>query len=817
MFRQNKEGNMKSIKAKLIMLGAVAIICTVILGLVGICIMNSNNANNQVLGDINNINLKQNENITQETSFLYDLDLNHYQTIQSNLTYMNEAAADALTYSKGESYNADLQRVSETIGHVSANTVELNKLLADRGFRSDSGMYAGYAGGDENLFSTIAQMSGESGWADGVWDNAALAALVSEPIGGKNFKRTSYVHEIPDISKRNTLMIRLGGNGLEYTGDVYVTNIKLDSAELSIADINPDVLSGSYGDGLANVEIGTFDGKDALHIQTKFTNVNGNWQEVTTRIDVTDINVSEYRTISFDLYFEEKELPEISVATAFDVKYDFETELKNINTMFDTYNKLVAEGSDTGSYPDDMVALLNTMLANAPLYTKDQAIADALSGGFSAKLAAVEGIISYDKDILSIKAENNTLNANLTEETTAVRTRIEELTNQQKVTMSSLIYGVFAVGAVLVVILTLFVITSVQKSIKKFNGTLYHITEGEIMIKADTNDGNEFDVFGRSLNKMTDKLSQVIGNVKEYGVELQRSGAGLAEMSKSSEETSGNIDAAVSDIALGATNQAGDVETSTNEIVNLGELMDTMDADIAELDETSINMKQASDEAVTILGELSRSNGNMTDGIHKIASQITKTNESVKEIEEAAVLISSIADQTNLLSLNASIEAARAGEAGKGFAVVASEIQQLADQSNKSADSIFGIISNLINEFKETLDIMTEVETATNEQNNKLSETQRQFAIVKEGIAQSRDKTAVIKGAIIECNKVRNTVSEIMLNLSAISEENAASATETASAMQKLNHTISELLRESEKLMTISAQLEQDMTFFQLG
>lgn len=622
---------------------------------------------------------------------------------------------------------------------------------------------------------------------------------------------------MPDISKRNTLMIRLGGNGLEYTGDVYVTNIKLDATEISITDINPDVLSGSYGDGLANVEIGSVDGKDALYIQTKFTNVNESWQEVTAKIDVSGINISEYKNISFDLYFEDKGLPEISVATAFDGKYEFETELKKINTMFDEYNKLVAEGSDTGSYPDDMVALLNTLTANAPLYTKDQGIADTLSAGFGAKLSAVEGIVAYDKDILSLKAQNNTLNANLTEETTAVRSRIEELTNQQKVTMSSLIYGVFAVGAVLVVILTLFVIASVQKSIKKFDGTLSHITEGEIMIKADTNDGNEFDVFGRSLNKMTDKLSQVIGNVKEYGIELQRSGAELAEMSRSSEETSGNIDAAVSDIALGATNQAGDVETSTNEIVNLGELMDTMDTDIAELDETSVNMKQASDEAVMILGELSRSNGNMTDGIHKIASQITKTNESVKEIEEAAALISSIADQTNLLSLNASIEAARAGEAGRGFAVVASEIQQLADQSNKSADSIFGIISNLINEFKETLDIMTEVETATSEQNDKLSETQKQFAIVKEGIAQSRDKTAVIKGAIVECNKVRGTVSEIMLNLSAISEENAASATETAASMQKLNHTISELLRESQKLMAISAQLEQDMTFFQLG
>ncbi len=72
---------MRSIKTKLIMLGAVSIVCTIILGLVGIYIMNSNNVNNQVLNDINNINLKQNENTTQETSFLYDLDLLHYQTI----------------------------------------------------------------------------------------------------------------------------------------------------------------------------------------------------------------------------------------------------------------------------------------------------------------------------------------------------------------------------------------------------------------------------------------------------------------------------------------------------------------------------------------------------------------------------------------------------------------------------------------------------------------------------------------------------------------------------------------------------------------
>ena len=255
---------MRSIKAKLIMLGAVSIVCTVILGLVGIYIMNSNNANNQVLNDINNINLKQNENTTQETSFLYDLDLNHYQTIQSNLAFMEEAAAGALTYSKGEPYDADLQSVAATITTVSGNTSELNKLLGERGFQSGSGMYANYVGGDEALADAISRMSGESGWVDGVWDSVLLGNVASQPIGGKNYKKTTYAHKLPEISKRDMLLVRMGGNGIEYTGDVYVTNIKLDSTALPLAEIDLEVLAASYGDGLAGVEVSAFDGMDAL-------------------------------------------------------------------------------------------------------------------------------------------------------------------------------------------------------------------------------------------------------------------------------------------------------------------------------------------------------------------------------------------------------------------------------------------------------------------------------------------------------------------------------------------------------------------------
>ena len=244
---------MRSIKTKLIMLGAVSIVCTIILGLGGIFIMNSNNANNQVLNDINNINLKQNENTTQETSFLYDLDLSHYQTIQSNLAFMSEAAAAALTYSKGKTYDADLQSVAATIETVQDNTAQLNNLLEQRGFKSDRGMYAEYSKEDIVLTDAISRMSGESSWVDGVWETAALSELETVPIGGKNYKKATYSHEVPDISKRNLLLVRLGGNGIAYTGDVYVANIRFDNTALAMTDIDLEMLAASYGDGLAGV------------------------------------------------------------------------------------------------------------------------------------------------------------------------------------------------------------------------------------------------------------------------------------------------------------------------------------------------------------------------------------------------------------------------------------------------------------------------------------------------------------------------------------------------------------------------------------
>lgn len=199
-----------------------------------------------------------------------------------------------------------------------------------------------------------------------------------------------------------------------------------------------------------------------------------------------------------------------------------------------------------------------------------------------------------------------------------------------------------------------------------------------------------------------------------------------------------------------------------------------------------------------------------------MSSQTHTTNISVQKIREATELITSIASQTNLLSLNASIEAARAGEAGKGFAVVASEIQKLAEQSSQSAETIGRIISDLTEQADLTVCIVDEVSQVMEMQQSKLQQTQERFGMLEQGISQSGRETKQIREQTDICDAARMSVEDVIVNLSAISQENAASTQETTASMEELHETMQQLALASGNLKEMAQQLEQDLNFFRL-
>lgn len=327
---------------------------------------------------------------------------------------------------------------------------------------------------------------------------------------------------------------------------------------------------------------------------------------------------------------------------------------------------------------------------------------------------------------------------------------------------------------------------------------------------------DELGSIARALEALIMELSEIIGSVKQSSKVLFDSGHSLEEMANQTSGTTSEISSAVEDVSRGAMTQAEETESASSSIADMGQIITDIVSSVEALTIASENMKNASDESAEIIHELSISNDRTTEAIEKIGEQVNTTNESVQEIGKAVAMITSIATETNLLSLNASIEAARAGEHGRGFAVVASQIQKLAEESNKSAAEIRTIIDNLLQDSEQTVRVMSEVHVIVDEQRAKLRQTQDKFNMVTTGVNSTTNETRVIERHTAAVDDARAKIMDVIQNLSAISEENAASTQETNASMEELNATLSVLAENAADLLAISSDLDQSMEFFQL-
>ena len=276
------------------------------------------------------------------------------------------------------------------------------------------------------------------------------------------------------------------------------------------------------------------------------------------------------------------------------------------------------------------------------------------------------------------------------------------------------------------------------------------------------------------------------------------------------------ISLAVEDVSKGAVSQAEDVETATMQVSDMGQAIENIASDIADLTNTSERMQTAGVEVTGIIQELNDSNDKTVQAIQTVSQNVIATDESVMRISEAVDMITNIAGQTSLLSLNASIEAARAGETGRGFAVVASEIQKLSEESNKSAQCISKIIKSLSEDSHNSMEMMEEVRIRLQEQQEKLDATKERFENVNAGIVSFREETMEINDQAKACDASREKVVDIIQDLSAISEENAASSQETTASMQELNATISLLAESAGGLKDLAVSLSESIEFFKL-
>lgn len=327
---------------------------------------------------------------------------------------------------------------------------------------------------------------------------------------------------------------------------------------------------------------------------------------------------------------------------------------------------------------------------------------------------------------------------------------------------------------------------------------------------------DETGLMSRSVANLRRQLVSVIEEVQGQSNELFNASERLDQDASQTAKTVTQVESAVGDIAAGAASQAEETQSATENVIDMGTMIEAASREAEVLGSNSGQMKESSNQAMDILNELMQVNEKTKASISEIYEQTNITNASAQKIKDATSLIASIAEETNLLSLNASIEAARAGEQGRGFAVVASQIQKLAEQSNESARQIDDITSALIQDSTKAVETMQQVREIMDEQSDKMQKTDSMFRQVNSGVGNAMESVVNITGKTENLDNTRGKVVDVVQNLSAIAQENAASSQETSASVAEVSNIVADISDNAAHLKDIAYELEESMKKFRL-
>ena len=374
---------------------------------------------------------------------------------------------------------------------------------------------------------------------------------------------------------------------------------------------------------------------------------------------------------------------------------------------------------------------------------------------------------------------------------------------------------VMAACIVIAVIMSVSITRSLQKGISK----VQKVADGELgspieekLLKRHDEVGDlakAIDTLQKALQNIVSKIAQSTDNIKMAANEL-------GVTAKDTNYTMKQVEDAVSSISENITEQAKSTKTTTDNIVLMGDQIGRTSEEVGLLNQNADVMRKSSEQASYTIQQLRQINDKVKESINTITRQTNLTNESAQKIQAAIGIISSIAEETNLLSLNASIEAARAGESGRGFAVVASQIQKLAEQSNSSSCEIEEITNTLISNSDEAVEIMRQVHEIIDSQSQNMSDTENIVSKVMDGINTSLEKIEKIEYATEQLESSRNRIVETVEGLSDIAEQNAASTEETFAQTSQVSNTFEQIEAKADQLKQIADELSDIMQHFQL-
>ncbi len=385
------------------------------------------------------------------------------------------------------------------------------------------------------------------------------------------------------------------------------------------------------------------------------------------------------------------------------------------------------------------------------------------------------------------------------------------------VTIVSLTVGIIAL-VLLALLMNFLVVLPLKKIVAEIHRIArYDLTEGDMAnVRSMTTRKDEIGSISRNIVLMFDNLRSIVRQIEQSSTMVSGNAGTLADQTRQLKRSSDEISATMNDLSNAAMSQAGDTTTSANEVAKLDGLIVRNLSDTENLRHNADEMDQVKNSGLAAIKDLIEKTARSRESIAIVRTAMQQNNEQAQKIEATSQKINDIADQTNLLSLNAAIEAARAGDAGRGFAVVAEEIRGLAEETNSLTGEIGTIIQELLQKTADATQNMESMEKIFEEQERSVGETKENFIQIEQclGSVQSSVNTLYESGNDMTGSK--EIIVQMIEGISAASQENAAGSEEVLAAVETQDSVITEITGMTQNLSAVAEELMEQAHKFSL-
>lgn len=348
-------------------------------------------------------------------------------------------------------------------------------------------------------------------------------------------------------------------------------------------------------------------------------------------------------------------------------------------------------------------------------------------------------------------------------------------------------------------------------------GITSEIAKGNLAVKDMDYEGkDEVGQLAQAINQMKGSIQSIILKVADASQLVTSRSEELTQSANEVNEGGDQIASTMQELSSGAETQANGAANLSEGMIDFIEIVNASEEEGQEITDSSSNVLDLTAEGTTLMNESVDQMKRIDAIISEAVGQVQGLDQQSSEISHLILVIKDIADQTNLLSLNAAIEAARAGEHGRGFAVVADEVRKLAEQVGESVSEITDIVESIQGETGQVVQSLNKGYEEVQEGTEQIEKTGQSFSTIDSSVSDMIERIVSISNNLKDIANNSNQMNDLIQDIASVSEESAAGVEQAAATVQETSSAMDEISYSAEELAKLAEQLNDEIQIFTL-